>query len=148
MSRERTAWAVASVVVLAALLSPLVRGRDGFPLSNYPMFAEPRDTDVKIRHVIGVTADERVRPLPPRVLGTDEIMQANQIALFASKNRQRAEDLCTRVAAEVATRDDYRELARVEVRTDEYDAIRYWQGDRTPLRGRVHAECDVRRSAP
>ena len=146
MSRERTAWAVASVVVLAALLSPLVRGQDGFPLSNYPMFAEPRDTAVKIRHVIGVTADDRVRPLPPRVLGTDEIMQANQIALFASKNRKRAAELCTRTAAELATRgDDWQDVVRVEVRTDEYDAIRYWQGDRAPLRSRVHAECEVRR---
>lgn len=146
MSRERTAWAVASVVVLAALLSPLVRGRDGFPLSNYPMFAEPRDTSVKIRHVIGVTADARVRPLPPRMLGTDEIMQANQIALFAAKHKQRAAELCTRTAAEIAARgDDWRDIVRVEVRTDEYDAIRYWLEDRTPLRGRVHAECEVRR---
>lgn len=146
VARERTAWAVASVVVLAALLSPLVRGRDGFPLSNYPMFAEPRDTAVKIRHVIGVTADARVRPLPPRVLGTDEIMQANQIALFASKNKQRAAELCTRTAAELATRDgEWREIVRVEVRTDEFDAIRYWLEDRTPLRGRVHAQCEVPR---
>jgi hypothetical protein len=146
VSRERTAWAVASVVALAVLFSPLVRGRDGFPLSNYPMFADPRDTAVKIRHVIGVTADDRVRPLPPRLLGTDEIMQANQIAMFAIRNRKRAEELCTRVAADLATRgDEWAELVRVEVRTDRYDAVRYWLEDRRPLEGRVHAACEVPR---
>ncbi len=149
MPTERQLWAGGSVLALALVLSPLVRGRDGFPLSNYPMFAEPRSTSVKIHHVVGVTHDERSRPLPPPALGTDEIMQASQTARFGAKNRERAEDLCVRVADEVARGGEaFADIAHVEVRTDEYDAIRYWQGDRTPVTGKLHARCDVRRSGP
>jgi hypothetical protein len=144
MSRERLWWTAVSVVVLAAMLSPLLRGRDGFPLSNYPMFAEPRDTVVMIRHVVGVTAQGRSRPLPPAALGTDEIMQASQIATIAARRRARAADLCVRVADELRrSGESYADIVAVEVRSDEYDAIAYWLGERTPQRGELHASCPV-----
>ncbi len=91
----------------------------------------------------GRTAGGEVRPLPPRVLGTFEVMQAAQTARIASKRSDHADRLCTRVAA--ALHDDAAlatEFVAVEVRTDRYDIVSYWQTGR-PLDGTLHASCPV-----
>ncbi len=143
MTREHVAWGLVGAVLLALLLWPLVDGHDGFPLSTYPMFSEDRGRIVRLAHVVGRTAGGEVRPLPPRVLGTFEVMQAAQTARIASKRSDHADRLCTRVAA--ALHDDAAlatEFVAVEVRTDRYDIVSYWQTGR-PLDGTLHASCPV-----
>src|SRR5690606_11333539 len=81
--RERVWAALVSTVMLAAVAWPAVRGSDGFPLSNYPMFSRPKDSIVQVYHVVAHSREGRHRPLPPAVLGTDEIMQAYQTVKFA-----------------------------------------------------------------
>lgn len=141
MDAVRVGWTLGGAALLGALCWPLVHGRDGFPLSTYPMFSSKRDATASVAHVIGVRADGSGAPLAPAMLGTAEIMQASQIARNAVKDRRRAADLCERVAERVAA--EGAEFVAVEVRTDKYDAITYWSGDRSPLASRVHARCDV-----
>lgn len=131
------------MLTVAVLCSPLVRGQDSFPLSTYPMFSRARDVRARVAHVIARHADGSGTPVPPRVLGTAEIMQASQIARNAAKDRGRAEDLCRRVAERIARDGDHHGVVAIEVRTDDFDAIAYWEGDRAPRRTRIHARCGV-----
>ena len=143
MDAESQRWAVGSTLLVAVLLWPLVAGRDSFPLSNYPMFSGERDTHAKIAHVIGRRADGSGAPLSPWMLGSPEIMQAVQIARNAVKKPERAADLCAAVAERVAQNAEAREFVAIEVRTDEFDAVAYWSGDRAPRSSRIHARCEV-----
>jgi hypothetical protein len=141
---ERAYAAVVSAAVIGAMLWPVLRGSDGFPLSNYPMFSREKDPVAVIHHVIAVSEAGNHRPLTPEHLGTDEIMQASQTAKLAVQ-RHTAEELCVRAAAAVAHDDDYADTSHVQVRVDWFDAIAYWMGDRSPRRSVVAATCAVER---
>ena len=49
---------------------------DAFPLSTYPMFAEPRPTTLTMDYALGETAAGERRTLSPRLVGTGEVLQA------------------------------------------------------------------------
>lgn len=144
---ERVHAGVLGLAVLGAVLSPLFREkpRDGFPLSNYPMFsAHKEDTSARISHVVGVSREGRHRPIGPDLVGTDEVMQAHQTIKVAVKRGDSAR-LCERTAARVAGDADFADIDALEVRTDVYDVFRYFESDPSPLHTRVHARCDVHR---
>jgi len=138
-------WAVAlAVVSTAAIVWPAVHDEDGFPLSNYPMFSHPKGTTAKIYHAVGFTSDGRGMPLSPEMVGTDEIMQAYQ-SVKLSIHGGRARALCEAVAGRVSTSPTFSEVVRVEVRVDVFDAVRYWEGDRSTDRSSILAKCGVSR---
>jgi len=138
-------WAGAvALTMTAAILWPLVPDEDSFPLSNYPMFSTPKTTRAKIYHVVGFTPDGRGMPLSPSMLDTDEIMQAYQTVKLAIRGG-RAQALCEDSATRVETSDDFADVTRLEVRIDAFDAVRYWEGDRSTERTWIIAKCGVRR---
>ena len=124
------------------MLWPLYSHEDGFPLSNFPMFSHPKGTEAVIHHVVGFSREGNHRPMTPEDLGTDEIMQASQTAKIAIRGR-RADELCVRVAANIAGDEDYADITQLQVRVDWYDAVAYWQGDRKPRRTVLAAQCKV-----
>jgi len=137
--------ALFSVGLLLIVLLPILRDppRDGFPLSNYPMFSHARDrATAEIVHVVGLSSEGRHRPLGPELLGTAEVMQAHQTVRVAIR-RGHARELCRRVAQRVRTEPEHADLHHLEVRTDHYDAIAYFAGDKRPRQTRVHARCTV-----
>jgi hypothetical protein len=141
----RLCVAVFSVGLLVAVLWPILRDppRDGFPLSNYPMFsADRRTADAEIAHVVGFSREGRHRPVKPTVVGSEEIMQAFQTVRLAIR-RGDAADLCRRAAERVRTDPDHADLERLEVRTDHYDSLAYFAGDTKPRRTQIHARCPV-----
>lgn len=146
MSRgQRLGVAVFSVGLLLAMLWPIMRDppRDGFPLSNYPMFSHGRrSAESEIVHVVGWSREGRHRPVPPELLGTEEVMQAHQTVRVAIR-RGHARDLCQRTAERVHADPGYADLEHLEVRTDTYDAIAYFTGDTKPRATRIHARCPV-----
>jgi hypothetical protein len=146
LGRGQRVWVAAwSVGLLLAVLWPILRDppQDGFPLSNYPMFsADRRNADAEIGHVVGFSREGRHRPVPPELLGTEEIMQASQTVRVAIRGGFAA-DLCRRTAARVQADPDHADLERLEVRTDWYDALAYFAGDTKPRRTHVHARCPV-----
>jgi hypothetical protein len=88
--------------------------------------------------------------VPPRLLDTPEIMQAHQSAVVAAKTPEGAAELCAAVATNVAhAGEGWSDVDSLELRADRYDAVRYWQGEREPLRSKVYARCPVpRRGEP
>lgn len=150
MNREplERAWAIAfGTIMLGLVLAPVVTKTNGFPLSDYPMFSKHRESSVRVVHVVAVAEGGGMRPVPPRLLDTPEIMQASQTAFVAAKTPEGAVELCARVAANVAEAGDaWSDVVALELRTDRYDAVRYWQGERKPQRSKVHARCRVERA--
>lgn len=147
--RERLFGTLFSIAVMAAVAAPMVYGKDDFPLSNYPMFSRKRDPVAKVYHVVGFSSVGNHRPLPPKAVGTDEIMQAWQTVKLAVRRRPHgARDLCKEVAQYASTHEEYDDLLRIEVRVDWFDTQAYWQGNRKPVRTKVAARCPVPRRSP
>jgi hypothetical protein len=146
---QRLAVALFGVGLLLAVLWPILRDppRDGFPLSNYPMFSADRDTaEADIGHVVGFSREGRHRPVTPAIVGSEEVMQAFQTVKLAI-GRGDAVELCRQAAERVQADPAYADLERLEVRTDRYDALAYFAGDTKPRRTQVHARCPVRAEA-
>ena len=149
---SRLAAALLSISVLAIVLEPVVRSPDddGFPLSTFPMFATRRPANVAVSYARGVTAAGVQRELTPRLLGTDEVMQAFamlQRAVDAGPPARQA--LCQAIAARVATEPSYRDVEAVVILGGRHDAVEFVaRGMRGEATGEViHARCAVVRSA-
>lgn len=144
----RSVAAVAfSVVVLGAVLSPLHRhpDDDDYPLSTYPMFSHGRDTpETHVTHVVAIDAQGTRTNVPPRVVISGEVLQA-QVAIRSAVEAgpHATRRFCNEVAARVGVADDpqLRASTHVEVETTLIDAIAYLGGDETPIARTVHARC-------
>ena len=148
MVGERT-WAyVFSIATTLAVVWPafLSPRDDNFPLSTYPMFSHGRRSpDAKVAHAVAVAPRGRRRVPPPALVASEEIMQT-----FVSTQRAvrsgRAPELCRRVAARLASAgEEWSAFEEVQVRTDWYDAVRYFSDSPRPNRSKVHARCPIPR---
>ncbi len=135
--------------LLALTVEPVLHAepRDSFPFSHYPMFASPRRADAsQVVHAVAIDASGAARPVPPRVLGTEEVLQATVIVARAVRNGPAAaRELCEALAGRVGSQPDLAGAASIELRTDAFDAIAYFRGDTAPRSSRVHARCRVAR---
>jgi hypothetical protein len=141
MGRRRVI-SVASVLLLLALGWPAVAPDevDSLPLSNYPMFARPRDAVTWFHVVVRVDADGLEHRLDLRTVGgTDQPVQAAETVRQAIR-RGEVHDLCTEIAHRV------RAPGTIQVLTVAHDAPAWFRGRRDPVERRVHAECPVERS--
>jgi len=139
------AAAVAVVAVALVVLSPALRAspRDGFPLSNYPMFSTDVGRAARIDTAVGRRADGSVERLSPRlVTGTDEvILAASTVTNAVAGGPATAAALCGEIAARVAA--SRADVIEVRLATETYDAVDYFNGHRTPSSVEVHATCPV-----
>lgn len=136
--RPRTI-AATSIVALAALAYPAVAPAelDSLPMSNYPMFAHPRGEVTRFDVVVVLDDAGQEQPLDLRVVGgTDQPIQAAETVQQAIR-RGEADELCEEIA------DRLDSTGRVQVVTVAYDAVGWYEGDRTPVRRDVRAECDA-----
>jgi hypothetical protein len=145
---ERSFAVVVGVGMLAAVVSPLVRQpvKDGFPLSNYPMFSVRVATEnIRIPHVVAFDAGGGGRPVPPDLLGTSEVMQAYQtVNIAVNKGAAASAALCRETAARVRDADgQWSAVVRLEVRLDWYDAIAYFEGQTRPHGSSTLARCTL-----
>jgi len=145
------AWGAAygygvSLVLLAIVAAPVLQapGYDSFPASSYPMFARDRAREATVHHVVGITDDGRHRPIPPPLVANDEVLQAAATIAGAIRTG-RAQPLCEEVAARIADETLWREFAWIEVTSDRYDVITYFEGATTPSHRNIHARCRIRR---
>jgi hypothetical protein len=134
------------VVVGLVVVSPALRAspRDGYPLSTYPMFATDVGRAARIDTAVGQRADGSTVRLSPRlVTGTDEvILAASTVANAVAAGPDRAAGLCAEIASRLTGRDD---VVGVRLATETYDAVDYFEGDKTPATVEVHATCPVPR---
>ena len=142
-------WAV-GLVLLGLTLSPLARppGYDSFPFSSFPMFAHGRkDAVTAVHRAIGVRADKSRFALPPRALGSDEVLQADATLRHAIRRGKKASlRLCRAVARRVADDPALDDIVLIELVSERHDALAYFDGDLTPLgEPRRRARCKVPR---
>lgn len=129
--------AFAVAVALPLLWSPR---SDSFPLSTYPMFSGRQSAEADIPHAVAVHKDGGRRILPPDAVLNDEVIQAFETLRQAIADGPQATlALCERIAARAGRPGD----TSVQIVTDRYDAVRYFEGDKEPLRSTVHASCEV-----
>jgi hypothetical protein len=144
-------WLV-TIAVAAVIVSPALarEPRDGFPLSNYPMFSTNKDVTTTVDQAVGIAKDGGATPLPPSALGTDEVLQARSTLARAVRGGKAATaQLCTTIASRIASDDAHAGVDRVEIRTVSFDSLEWFvNGVRTPTKQRPHASCPVTRPSP
>ena len=140
MRQRWRAWAAAGVTVVVVGAVPLVLDRDSFPLSTFPMFAADIDATQSVDTAVAVRSDGSVERLSPADIGgTTVVNQAASVVTTAIVGG-RARELCADIAGRVGGGGD---RVAVEVVTERYDAVRWFDGDRTPVSRVVHARCPV-----
>jgi hypothetical protein len=136
-------WApiLISIAVLAAVLWPALSPDhdDGFPVSNYPMFATARPRVNRFHTAVGVDRDGHQVILDPRTIGgSTEAVHATETVRFAIADAT-TDELCVEITRRLGARRA--EIAAVEVRTDTYDAVAWFEGDEDPVASVVHSRC-------
>jgi hypothetical protein len=145
---RRWAWVAIAVAIVGVGVVPFALDRDSFPLSTFPMFAADIDRTQSVDTAVAVDAGGGViRLTPAQIGGTTVVNQAASVVTTAIVGG-RAADLCTAIAgrlgdqAGTGTGPGAGPVA-VEVVTERYDAVRWFDGDRTPVERVVHARCPV-----
>jgi hypothetical protein len=149
-SLPRIATRVVGVAWLAWLATPLSwsAGRDGFPVSSYPMFSQPRPRVVRVQTVLGVDADGVRHTLTPELIGASARVNVVAMGLRARVQRGEADAQCREVARRIALGpplDPSLDLVEVEVVTERLDTIAYLADPTVEIPRRVHARCPVPR---
>jgi len=130
---------------------PFVLERDSFPLSDFPMFSSRRTTIESVDTAVAVSTDgiRQQRLTPSLISGSDEPVTA-AVTVSRAVGGNTTDALCRDIAARVAkARPSWlADLAaggtsEIEVVTETHDALRYFDGDRTPLQRKVHASCPI-----
>lgn len=137
--------AIAAVLLIVGVV-PLLLDRDSYPLSTYPMFSSRRTSAESVDTAVAVDATGEVERLgPERIAGTDEIILATATVAGAI-NAGTTDDLCAEIAARVASGGPS-SAVEVEVVTERFDAIDWYDGHRDPIDRTVHSTCPVPRPA-
>lgn len=146
--RERALAYGLSLLVLGAMLSPLLRhpDDDSFPLSTYPMFSHARPRELTMVHALGIDAAGERAPLPPMIsAGNREVLQS-MATLQQAVRAGRAAAQCDEIAARVLADGSLAHVVSVEIATDTFDAVAYFEEGRTaPIARSAHARCEVPR---
>jgi len=144
-------WALTAAVAVG-VASPALSSapKDGFPLSSYPMFSTNKDPSTTVDQAVGIDAQGTAQPLPPRALGTDEVLQARATLSRAVRGgKAQSAALCAAIAERIAKDERHAGTERVEIRTVSYDSLDWFvRGERSPKAQRKHASCAVPRSSP
>lgn len=110
---------------------------DSFPLSTYPMFSLARPAETTVSSAVGFDASNERVILSPRIVGgTAEVIQAAATVSRAISTGA-AEELCREIIARAPTG-----VVALEVVTETYDVVEYFDGEEGPLRRTVHARCE------
>lgn len=146
---ERRGVAYALFVVAGVLvMSPARKGvKDDFPLSPYAMFSENKDESTTVTHAVAIGQDGVATPLPPKMLGTDEVLQAKvTISNAVRAGKPALTALCAKLSERVAADAAWASAKRVEIRTVTYESVPYFDDPtKPPTKSRVHIKCEVAR---
>lgn len=125
-----------TALVLVAVVAPVLRHRDSFPLSTYPMYASTRPQTVAFPTVAGYDAGgERVRLSLQAIARTDDAL-VGQARVRRAIDAGEADGLCAEVAD--GAPDD---VERIEVVTERHDVVDLAAGDESLIDRAVHASC-------
>jgi hypothetical protein len=134
-------WTVATVAVVVALVLPIARDRDSYPLSTYPMYAEARAAAVDLPTAVGVDAEGRVHRLSLDLIGASDDPLIVAGGLRDAIDRGRADERCADIAQRVA--GERRALVGVEVVVERRDVVAHVRDEDALLDRTVAARCPV-----
>lgn len=141
---------LATVAVVAAVLSPALRTRDSYPLSTYPVYATARQSTASLNTAVGLDDDGRWHRLSLAVIAAtdDPLIAEDRVADAVRDGRTR--QLCTAIADRAAERgwgerSGGRDpvIAEIEVVTERVDLVLTVAENAPPLDRTVHARCPV-----
>lgn len=148
-ARAAAGFYALAAVMLGSLLAPLLRvpPRDSFPLSTYPMFSYAHQGQtLSLELAVAVLADGSRVAVPPRLIGTEEVMLARKLVRHAVARNQ-ATSFCQSIAARLRAAPDPRlgVVKAIEVRTERFDVFDYFlkPASERAHDGTVHASCPV-----
>lgn len=145
--REQLFACLVTLGLLALSLFPLTYpdGRDSFPFSSYPMFSRSRRHAETVQ-ALALDDGRRTRVLEPRMVGSEEAMQAaSTLRRAAARGGRHAKVLCRHIARRVARDPAFDRVESVEIARVDYDPVRYLTTGPTPDRRRRIARCKVPR---
>ena len=114
-----------------------------FRLESHQVLSSPRDPVVFMEDL------DLVLPRPVVILDRQDAVARELLRYTRTMSEtdalRVAQTLCEEAAKRVTQSDDIADVTRLEVRIDVFDAVRYWEGDRTTESTRIIAKCQVRR---
>ena len=134
MGQRTRAWLVVAAVVGILGVVPVVLDRDSYPISTYPMFSYRRTTTETVDTAILVDEGQVRRLSPSTIAATDEVILAAATVSNAIAGGT-ADVLCAEIAARVDPPGE------IQVVTEQFDSVLWYEGDKTPLMRVVHASC-------
>ena len=134
-----------TVVALAALVVPVVRDSDSFPLSTHPMYASVREPIEVLPSAVGVDVEGARHRLSLRLIARTDDPLIAQSFLWEAIRADRAGDVCRDISARLGSESAFDHVVRVEVVTETIELIELVSGDGGLVDRSVHADCEVDR---
>ena len=143
---------VLGLLLLGAILAPIAQNwranpRDSVPFSYYPMFSAKRGDRYVVNYLVGLDGQGNRHTIPFHFAGIGGHNQTRrQIDRLVREGK--AAMLCQEVADRVRSdaRPVYSHLVTVQVVTGEFRFDDYFNGNKTPVKERMRAACQVTRS--
>lgn len=140
-------WSIATVLVVAALVAPVVLDRDSYPLSTYPMYASARPAEVDLATADGVDASGGTHRLSLALIGEsdDPLIVAGELreAIARGEADGRCAAIARRVANDGARSRSGDQLVAVEVAVERRDVIAHVRDEDALVVRTVKARCPV-----
>lgn len=124
-----------------ALVLPLIRNRDGLPLSTYPMYSGTRSSEMTFVTAVGVAPDgSNVRLSMPIVADTRDALIA-QAYLRDAAERDQTDEACERIAGRLG--ENRLGVVSVEIARERHDAVRRVAGEPSLIERELYTVCAV-----
>lgn len=127
-----------TIMLIATLVSPVIRNHDSLPLSTYPMYSGTRSNISGFVTASGVDRAGDRTPLSPLTISASRSRLITQSFLNDAVRRGDAADVC----AEIASRAD-RSLSAIEIATERHDTTARLRGEPSLEARDLHANCAV-----
>lgn len=140
-------WSIATVLVVAALVTPVALDRDSYPLSTYPMYAEARPARVDLPTAVGVDASGGTHRLSLGLIGASDdpliVAGALREAIARGDADNRCDEIAERVLDAGAASERGQPLVQVEVVVERRDVVAHVRGEDALFDRTVEARCPV-----
>ena len=136
---QRRGRILVTSAISVAMLAPVVRDHDSFPLSTYPMYSRLRSSEVLFATAQGIDPAGRTHPLSMYIIGAsdDPLIVAGELRAAISGGR--SDERCE----EIADRAEITDFVAIEIVTERHDVIEQVAGSSSLLDRTVHARCDI-----
>jgi len=122
-----------------AMLSPVVRNQDSFPLSTYPMYSKLRSNEVSFVTAQGIDPAGETHTLSLSIIGASD----DPLIVFGELRAAVADGRAGERCEEIADRVGFTDFVAIEIVTERHDTIDQVEGSPSLLSRTVHVRCDV-----